>query len=97
MKRLRIVANGKPGGTKIFDADTGELILHATRVIFEHDALKVPRITVELACINGAEIEIEGQAEILKRELSATGSATVSSVWAHHRPPNDREKPEAKT
>ena len=89
MKRLRIVSNGTAGGTKIFDADTGELILHATRVIFEHDATKVPRIAVELACINGAEIEIEGEAEIRKVELAATGSATVSSVYSRYRPPND--------
>jgi hypothetical protein len=97
MKRLRIVSNGEPSGTKIFDADTGEAILNATRVAFEHDARKVPRITVEIACIDGAEIEIEGDAEIRKVELPATGSAMVSSKYAHHRPPNDRQKPETES
>lgn len=87
MRKLRIISNGKPGGTKICDADTGEAILHAKSITFKHDAMKIPSITVELLCLDGAEIELHGEAEIREIEIPCEGSATTSSVYKNHRPP----------
>lgn len=85
MKRIRISSNGQPGGTQVTDADTGQIIRYVKRVIFEHDAVKCPRITLELLTVEGAEVDVVAE-EILASTAPADpeGASIVRSTFKVH-------------
>ena len=60
--KVKITADGHPGGTLVRRADTGEPIDGIRSVSFEHDAGGLPRIQLELIMI---PIAIEGRAQVI--------------------------------
>jgi hypothetical protein len=63
LRRLRIESDGKEavaGGTKVFDADTGEQIKNVRSVTFHAEAGKVPTVTVEIVNVSGIEVLATG-------------------------------------
>lgn len=60
--RIRITSNGTRMGTRVFDAETGELIKHATGIEFRHDAGGLPVVVLTLTYIGvAAEVDVLGE------------------------------------
>lgn len=89
MKRFRIIADGTTRGTKITDADTGASISNVTRVAFHHDASHAPRILIEVACMDGAELELVAEGEIVRKVLNGNEAEARASAAA---PPQEPDR-----
>lgn len=50
LKGVRVVSEN--GATKVFDAETGGEIEGVTSVRFSHDNYNLPRLELEISCIN---------------------------------------------
>ena len=51
MRKLKIVSDGTPGGTKLFDADTGEdLNLPITRIVWSCELADAAKAEVTILC-----------------------------------------------
>ena len=60
--KVRVVSDGSPCGTTVFNADTGEeIVLPITAVHFTHHAGDFPRVTLDLIA---TEVELVGDAEL---------------------------------
>jgi hypothetical protein len=65
--KLRIESSGEVfGGTKVFNAETGEQIKGVTSVTFQHKVNCFPRITIELISLEGVDLKAVGDADSLE-------------------------------
>lgn len=69
MVRVKVVSDGTPNGTKLFDADTGaELKLPVSAITWHIDADSAGQALVRLTVV---QVEVEGEAAGLTRDVEA--------------------------
>lgn len=60
--KIKIVSDGSVTGTKVVDADSGELIENVTQVAWQHGAKCVPLATLDVVC---PAVDAIGQVDVI--------------------------------
>lgn len=66
MGKIKIVSDGTPNRTRIYDINTGEIIEGARRIEYRIDVNSIAVATIEFVCV---ECEIESEACLKHKEL----------------------------
>ena len=63
--KLKIISDGTPGGTKVIDIASGELIENVSRVFWDIDVHKASTAHIE---VRKCEVDVEIEGKIIEEE-----------------------------